>query len=87
MTLEGAVTLVSLSGPPIFGFFTFRRIGRSRLRAFIDALYVFAVCMFVLMGLAILDAMGLVGESALFALPFLTVVTLWVLMAPHLRKH
>ena len=43
--------------------------------------------MFVLMGLAILDAMGLVGESALFALPFLTVVTLWVLMAPHLRKH
>jgi hypothetical protein len=86
MTLQGAVTFVSLLGPPTFGFHVFRRMGRSRLRSFIDLLHIFAVCMFVLMGLLVLHAAGLFGESVLFALPFMIVVCLWVLMAPHIGK-
>jgi len=86
MTLQGAVTFVSLFGPPIFGFNVFRRMGRSRIRSFIDSLYIFAVCMFVLMGLLVLYAAGLFGESVLFALPFMIVACLWVLMAPHINK-
>jgi fatty acid desaturase len=86
MTLQGAVTFVSLFGPPIFGFHVFRRhMGRSLIRAFIDSLYIFAVCMFVLMGLLVLYAAGLFGESVLFALPFMVVVCRWVLMAPHFK--
>jgi hypothetical protein len=84
VTLQGAVTLISLFGPPAFGFYVFRRGGRSWLRSFIDSLYIFAVCMMVLMGLILVHkGLGLFGESVLFALPFLIVVCLWVLMAPH----
>jgi len=87
MTLQGAVTLASLFGPPIFGFHVFHRyLARSVIRSFIDSLYIFVVCMFVLMGLALLSKAGLLGESAVFALPFLIVACLWVLIAPHLDK-
>ena len=84
MTLQGAVTFLSLFGPPAFGFLVFRRMGRPWLRAFIDALYIFVVCMFVLFGLLVLHlGVGLFGDSPLFALPFLVIACLWVLMAPH----
>ncbi len=87
MTLQGAVAMVSLFGPPAFGFFVFRRMGRPRLRAFIDSLYIFVVCMFVLFGLVVLHlGLGLFGDSVLFALPFLVIACLWVLMAPHFNK-
>ena len=87
MTLQAAVTFASLFGPPVFGFHVFRRhMRRSFIRAFIDSLYIFAVCMFVSMGLALLDAASLFGENAVFALPFMVVACLWVLMAPHLDK-
>lgn len=86
MTLQGAVTFLSLFGPPVFGFFVFRRAGRPLLRSFIDSLYIFVVCMLVLFGLIVLHkGLGLFGESVLFTLPFLVIVCLWVLMAPHLK--
>jgi hypothetical protein len=84
MTLQGAVTFLSLFGPPLFGLFIFRRMGRPWLKAFVDSLYIFAVCMMVLLGLLIVhSALGVFGESVLFALPFLVVICLWFLMARH----
>ncbi len=84
MTLQGAVTLLSLFGPPLFGLFIFRRMGRSWLKAFVDSLYIFAVCMMVLLGLLIVhSALGVFGENVLFALPFLVVICLWYRVARH----
>ena len=86
MTLQGAVTFLTLLTPPVAGYLVFRRAGRSRLKSFVDSLYIFAVCMMVLLGLiAVHLGLGIFGESPLFALPFLVGICLWVLMRPHLN--
>jgi len=86
MTLQGAVAFASLFGPTAFAFLVFVRAGRSWARAFVDSLYVFAVCMMVLIGLLFAhEKLGLFGDGIVFALPIFVGIWLWLLMKPQFR--
>jgi hypothetical protein len=87
MTLQGAVVFASLLGPAAFAFLVFVRAGRTVLRAFLDSLYVFAVCMIVLIGLIFAhEGLGLFGEGIAFALPVFVGLCFWLLMNPRFRE-
>jgi hypothetical protein len=87
MTLENIAALASLFGPPILAFLVFLRMGRPWLYALIGGLYVFAVCVMVLAGLAFLhEGLGLFGDGVGLALPFLVAACLWSLMARHFTR-
>jgi hypothetical protein len=87
MTLEGAVVSASLFGPPAFAFVVFVRNGRSWVRSFVDSLYVFAVCMMVMIGLvSVHEGLGLFGDGIAFALPIFVGICLWLLMNPRFRE-
>lgn len=86
MKLQGVVVLASLFGPPIFSVLVFLRAGLPLLRSLINALYMFAVCMFTLLGLVhYQQKLGLSDSDIAFALPVAVVICLGVLMAPHLK--
>jgi hypothetical protein len=83
MTLQGVILLASVFGPPIVGLLIFLRAGLPLLRSFINALYLFAVCMLTFLGLFLFkQKLGMSDDELVFVLP---VVCLGVLMAPHFK--
>jgi len=84
--LQGVIVLASLFGPPILSLLVFLRTGLPLLRSFINALYIFAVCMLTLLGLFLFKRkLGMSEDDIAFALPVAVVVCLGVLMAPHFK--
>jgi lysylphosphatidylglycerol synthetase-like protein (DUF2156 family) len=86
MKLQGVIVLASLFGPPILALLVFLRAGLPLLRSFINALYMFAVCVVILLGLFLLQRkLGMSEDDIAFVLPVAVVVCLGALMAPHLK--
>lgn len=87
MKLQGIILLASLFGPPLISVLFFLRAGLPFFRSLINAVYVFAVCMLILLGLYLYKRkFGMSDDELAFTLPAAVIIGLGILMAPHFKR-